>query len=201
MGSYTASFAGFFPADDPKLVCLVMLDNPRAAGYTGGLASAPIFRGIAEKIVAISERFTRKSNTVIASDHLLAVPDVSSLKTEVAFALLDAQGFEVETYGKGKIVLGQSPSPGTKLPRGSKLRLATDEGASPPPKGYTLVPNVKGLTIRRAINRLTMQHLDVDINGSGIVSSQIPTAGQQVLVGTRIALRCQARSLSFVSLN
>jgi cell division protein FtsI (penicillin-binding protein 3) len=200
MGNYTASFAGLIPADDPKLVCLVMLDNPHAAGYTGGLASAPIFKGIAERVVAVSERFTRKSNTVIADNQLLAVPDVLSLKNEVAVAMLEDQGFDVETYGKGKMVQGQSPSPGTKLPRGSKLKLATDEAVPGSLNGTTLVPDVKGLTIRRAINRMTMQHLDVDVNGSGIVVSQSSSPGQQVRVGTRITLRCVPRSLSMVSL-
>lgn len=200
MGSYTASFVGFLPAGDPKLVCLVMLDNPRAGGYTGGTASAPIFKGIAEKIIVTSDRFSQTPNTVIAGNQSFAVPDVSNLKTDVAVTILDAQGFDVETYGKGKTVLGQSPGPGTKAPRGSQIKLATDDGLPAPPKGYTRVPNLKRYTIRRAINRLTMHHLDVEVNGSGMVVSQSPAAGKQVPVGTRVHLQCEARNLSMVSL-
>ncbi|HMK38500.1 MAG TPA: penicillin-binding protein 2, partial [Bacteroidota bacterium] len=51
---YTASFAGYFPAQDPAVVCLVMIENPRDRGYTGGLAAAPVFRAIAERICATS---------------------------------------------------------------------------------------------------------------------------------------------------
>ena len=200
MGSYTASFVGFLPAEDPKVVCLVMLDNPRAEGYTGGAASAPIFKGIAEKIVVTSERFTRGPSTVIAESKSVAVPDVANLKTDVAAAMLDAQGFDVETYGKGKTVLEQSPAPGVKVPRGSQIKLATDDGLPPPPQGYTRVPGLKGMTIRRAINRLTMLHLDAGVSGSGTVLSQSPAAGQTVPVGTRVMLRCEARNLSMVSL-
>ncbi len=57
MGSYTASFVGFFPADDPRVVCLVMMDNPRGANYTGGTTSAPIFRAIAERVLNTHEIF------------------------------------------------------------------------------------------------------------------------------------------------
>src|SRR5690606_13947029 len=42
-GAYTASFAGFFPAEDPQLVFLVKLDRPRGE-YYGGLAAAPVTR-------------------------------------------------------------------------------------------------------------------------------------------------------------
>ena len=181
-------------------MCLVMLDNPHAEGYTGGAASAPIFKGIMEKIIATSDRFSRRPNTVIAENQSLAVPDVSNLKANVAVAMLEAQGFDVETYGKGKTVLGQSPSPGTKTLRGSQIKLATDDGLPAPPKGYTRVPNLKGYTIRRAINKLTMHHLDVEVNGSGMVVSQSPAPGKQAPVGTRVLLQCEARNLSMVSL-
>ena len=62
MGSYTASFVGFFPADDPQMVCLVMLDNPRGANYTGGTTSAPVFRNIAQRALSTSELFAKPYN-------------------------------------------------------------------------------------------------------------------------------------------
>jgi cell division protein FtsI (penicillin-binding protein 3) len=56
-GSYTASFVGFFPVEDPRVVCLVMMDNPRGGNYTGGTTSAPVFRAIAERILHTHEMF------------------------------------------------------------------------------------------------------------------------------------------------
>jgi len=44
--SYTASFAGFVPADDPALVVIVVLDNPTP--IWGGATAAPAFKAIAE---------------------------------------------------------------------------------------------------------------------------------------------------------
>jgi len=48
---YVSSFAGFFPADDPKYVLLVVVDDPRGAGYYGGQISAPVFASIAHNIL------------------------------------------------------------------------------------------------------------------------------------------------------
>jgi cell division protein FtsI (penicillin-binding protein 3) len=45
---YVASFAGFLPADDPRLVVLVVVDEPSQALYSGGRAAAPIFSEFAQ---------------------------------------------------------------------------------------------------------------------------------------------------------
>lgn len=195
-GSYTASFAGFFPADDPKVVCLVMLDNPGAGGYTGGYASAPIFKAIAEKIVATSERFSKRPEAVYAGSELLALPDVRGLKTDDATTMLSDHGFKVDRQGNGRIVLEQEPSPGTRLTRNTSISLTTEEGGIKPEDGYAMVPDLKNLTIRRARNRLLTNHLDIDITGSGVVVAQNPQAGRQVKVGSRVHVRCIPRSLS-----
>jgi len=55
-GKYTASFIGFYPIEDPKIVCLVMLDNPRGGYYYGGLTSGPVFKAIAERIIMTTDR-------------------------------------------------------------------------------------------------------------------------------------------------
>ncbi|NBF12657.1 penicillin-binding protein 2 [Pseudomonas sp. Fl4BN1] len=44
--SYRAMFAGFAPATNPRYVIVVVVDNPRAQGFFGGLVSAPLFSRI-----------------------------------------------------------------------------------------------------------------------------------------------------------
>ena len=63
------------------------------------------------------------------------------------------------------------------------------------PPGYALVPDLRGLSVRRAMNRLSTLQLDVDINGSGVVTAQSPAAGNQVKLGTRVSLQCQSPAL------
>ncbi|RSN51161.1 MULTISPECIES: peptidoglycan D,D-transpeptidase FtsI family protein [Actinomadura] len=45
-GGYVASFAGFAPADDPRLVVQVVLENPRRGSHYGGDVAAPVFRDV-----------------------------------------------------------------------------------------------------------------------------------------------------------
>ena len=49
---YNTSFIGFFPAESPKYICLIIYISPQKAKY-GGLVAAPVFKNIAEKICEI----------------------------------------------------------------------------------------------------------------------------------------------------
>lgn len=188
--NHTASFVGMFPADDPRIVCLVMLDNPRAYGYYGGVASAPIVKGIAEKIAATSGSFTRQHLPDNADVVTIAVPDVRGLGVGAAVAIVEARGFKTATDGEGSIVSGQSPAPGAIIPAGERVRLVarTEDVAG----GYTTVPDLRGLALRRALNRLTTARLDAVVEGSGVVEAQTPRPGEKVKVGTRVGIRCAA---------
>ncbi len=48
--NYNSSFIGFFPAENPKIVCLILLNSPKVGRY-GGLAAAPIFKNVAQRII------------------------------------------------------------------------------------------------------------------------------------------------------
>lgn len=53
-GKYTSdrhlsSFMGFIPADDPRLVILVMIDDPKGKKYFGGAVAGPVFARVAEE--------------------------------------------------------------------------------------------------------------------------------------------------------
>jgi cell division protein FtsI (penicillin-binding protein 3) len=50
-GEYTASFAALFPADDPRLVVVVKIDNPTGK-YYGGLTAAPVTRTMLQQALA-----------------------------------------------------------------------------------------------------------------------------------------------------
>ena len=49
---YQTSFVGFFPAENPKYSCMVVVNNPKENGFYGGNVSAPVFKEISDKVFA-----------------------------------------------------------------------------------------------------------------------------------------------------
>jgi cell division protein FtsI (penicillin-binding protein 3) len=192
---YTASFVGYFPVEDPQIVCLVMMDNPRAKGYYGGITSGPVFRAIAERMINMSSRFTRMPTHPQPDQKLagIVVPDVRNLRTTIAKKILEGQGLKVESFGNGEVVVRQSPEPGKRVESGDAVRLAVTGEAVADKKGMMLVPDLRGMSVRRAINRLTVDEFEVRVSGNGVVVQQSPAPGQKVQIGTTVSVQCEPR--------
>jgi len=193
-GNYIASFVGYFPVEEPTIVCLVVLDRPRAVSYYGGQASAPIFKAIVEKIRTMASRLRSASpSRMIASGDVRRVPNVMNLRADVASTLLEGEAFVPEVSGAGTMIVAQSPAPGISVPARSRVKLTTNALSRTVPAGFTLVPEVRGLSLRRAINQLATHQLEFAIVGSGNVRAQAPPPGEQVRQGTQVTLRCEPR--------
>jgi cell division protein FtsI/penicillin-binding protein 2 len=199
-GSYTASFIGFFPVEDPQIVCLVMVDNPRNGSYYGGQVSAPIFRSIAQRIISTGLRIPQADHgTVVAqaeTSSFHSLPDVRMMKLDAARSYLSKRSYRTEIVGDGEVVMRQSPEPGSKLENGSVVTLFLTSRDKPHKDGYVELPDLRGLTIRRAVNRLAIQRVIATVNGSGIVVSQSPDPGEKVKIGARVRLTCEPKKLA-----
>lgn len=197
-GYYTASFVGFFPVDDPQIVCLVMMDNPRTFGYYGGSTSGPIFRGIAERVIHTSWRFSQPSVSPSrpGEKETITVPDVRNIRKAIAERILDGQGLKGHFFGTGDVVVRQLPVPGTRVEKEDIVKLALRSDPATDSKGMMAVPDVRTMTIRRAINRLVIDDFDVEVNGSGVVARQYPSPGQKAMAGSKVRLVCEPPSIS-----
>jgi cell division protein FtsI (penicillin-binding protein 3) len=135
-GGYAAakrvgSFVGFVPADDPKLVVLVLVDEPEVAVY-GGVVAAPAFRNIARgalRHLAVAPRTPDLVPAVVgqadppprrsvkkegaAAFNAAAVPDFVGLSLREAVEKARAIGIKVKMRGNGYVVQ-QSPAPGSR---------------------------------------------------------------------------------------
>jgi len=60
---YNSSFIGFFPVENPKVVCFILVDSPEIGRY-GGQVAAPIFKNITKKILDIDFEIERKKNKI-----------------------------------------------------------------------------------------------------------------------------------------
>jgi cell division protein FtsI (penicillin-binding protein 3) len=196
VGSYTGSFVGFFPIEDPQVVCLVMMDNPQGGSYYGGAVSAPVFRAIADRIINTSGRFTKAPQPKDEhSRNGITVPDVRTLQVQIASRLLESHGLKWQTVGTGDIVVRQVPGPGKHLEKDDVVQIVLNETGTETSGGSPIVPDVRGMSVRRAINRLVVDDFDIQVRGSGVVVSQVPAAGQKIQAGAKIFLTCEPRPI------
>jgi len=194
--NYTASFVGFYPIEDPQVVCLVMMDNPRSQGYYGGLTAGPIFRAITERVIMTSYKFSR---TAIAKNHIaqgsVVVPDVCILQPSLARKMLKTYGLNCQIFGKGDFVIRQTPAPGKKVEKYETVSLILNNESVVSSDGMIIIPDVRGMSIRRAMNRLISDEFEVKVQGSGVVTQQFPKAGERTRLGSSITLVCMPRGM------
>jgi len=137
-GRYIASFAGYFPAENPKYSCIVVIHKPnRRKGYYGNIVAAPVFKDIARKIytdtpvmdelesLEVDDKKVKtdfeKYYTKIQDEKLL-MPDVTGMPAMDAISILENLGLEVKFNGKG-VVKRQSVSAGQKLKNKQTVKL------------------------------------------------------------------------------
>ena len=156
---YRASFAGFVPVDDPKLVILTMLEDPQGRFYGGGTA-APVSRKVLEAALV-----TRGAD-------LMGARLVSSQRT--------GSSLEGRTDRRSPFILAHSRVPFSESPS-----RATFDGDA----GEIRLPNLRGLPTRTAAARLHELGLKVEMRARGDVRDQSPAAGARVVPGATILLR------------
>lgn len=123
--NHIVSFIGFAPADDPKIVVLVAIDNPKNTIQFGGVVAAPIVGTIIEdslQMMNIPPRQTGPDKEYAwPEEPKEEVPNMIGLKKEDL--LKDLSNFSVDVHGHGDYVTDQSPNAGTKVENGSTIRI------------------------------------------------------------------------------
>lgn len=136
--NYISSFVGYFPAENPKYSCIVVIHEPdKKKGYYGADVSGPVFKKIAQKIHSenptidwvndinkpwdkISENYKSFDKKSKATNNLM--PDLHGMPAMDAISILENLGMEVELIGNGYVVK-QSIKKGTIINKPSKIIL------------------------------------------------------------------------------
>ena len=173
---YIASFVGMTPVDRPRLVCLVVLDEPGYSFKYGGQSSAPIFRNIVQRVLGFV-REPEDSRQITAqprkNTQKLSLPDVTNFNVYQAKTVLKEFKFDVRTEGNGGYVVSQQPAPGLLLEAGEVVKLVLGDVATEVSQ-TNKVPDVMGKSIREAIEILVGAGFDPVSKGTGYVVSQQP---------------------------
>ena len=194
---YNASFVGFFPADDPKVVLLVLLTEPQN-GYYGGQIAAPIFSAIAQRVVnatmvnkekqLLQVTNDRGGDQSVESSPAVIVPDMRGLDRDGAVRLALSYRLKTSVQGIGSRVLRQSPAPGEVVNKLGVVHLSFGDSTR-----LQEVPDLRGMTLRRALAVLNEYRLQPRVVGTtgGVIEGQRPLPGTRVSRDEKITLRCR----------
>jgi cell division protein FtsI (penicillin-binding protein 3) len=165
---YTASFVGFVPAEKPRLVIAVVLDEPMIGRYGGDLAG-PVFRRVAE-----------------ASLRYLGVPPTHSTPKIKSVTRngdpADATLAAMKIDGAGGSAKGESSKPDGKEPA------ALPVPVGPPAPNGVRVPDAMGMGARDAVRTVGNAGLVPLVEGTGRLVKQIPSPGTPAPKGSSVRL-------------
>lgn len=141
-GRYSASehivsFVGFAPADDPKLVIYIAVDNPKGIQF-GGLIAAPIVKNIMADSLRYMKVEPRKDQVQKEYKYPdipdVEVPDMVGMSVQDIYEDVRSD-LVLAKAGTGGYVASQLPAPGTRVPQGSTVRIyLTEKTPEAPPK-------------------------------------------------------------------
>jgi len=157
---YVASFLGFVPAEKPRLVIAVMLDEPMGGAYAGGSVAAPVFRRVGEMALRYMGVMPKGTEPVKLSDLSQVARSGGDQATNAYQVMNDAKA------SPQGVVTPSAPL------KGGEVRL----------------PDFQGFPIREAIRSAKALGLLPQVEGTGRVSRQEPPAGTVLPKGTAVKL-------------
>ena len=180
---YTASFAGFAPYEDPKYVCVVVMDEPKTYFY-GGQVAAPVFKRILRRILNLDVSVPLDNDQT--EEHLFvkqnrSVSDLSGFDRASAVRLLESKGIDYRLTGSGAYVVRSYFEKDECV-----LELGDHFNQN------SIIPRLNGLTLREALSLLDLSRIRLKIIGdpTGIIYRQNIKPGTVVKKQANLTLTC-----------
>lgn len=178
---YLVSFAGFFPADKPLYSCIVCIQK-RGLPASGGGMSGPVFKEIAEGIMA---KYIKLDVADARDSASVLVPDVKNGNLTAADFVLNALGFKpVLNFNfdiQGNPVWGVAEDSNN-----SRVMLNRT-----PLYRYNQIPNVVGMGARDAVYLVESRGVKVKMEGRGKVVEQSLEPGRIIKKGDVMRLKLE----------
>lgn len=190
-GKLIASFIGFAPADEPKYVCLILVDEPQVGTIFGSTVAAPFVKQVMEDVLRYAGYLPEQASTSVT------VPAVTDITVAEAKRELEKIGLTA-TYqdDENEIVTAQVPIEGKSVQAGSGVLLYTAMTSAPSEDisgeqedEMVIVPDVFDKTKLEANDALKAKGLIIKIDPpdqSGKAIRQSPAAGETVPKGTEV---------------
>jgi cell division protein FtsI/penicillin-binding protein 2 len=165
---YIGSFVGFAPVNNPAVVIIVVIDEPRGA-YHGGDVAAPVFREIAEQILpelSVTPDVETKTQ-LIAEDRKPSPQEIQDEQQRAASLPTIARNF---SNGSREVVFAP----------------ATRRGA--------LMPDLRGQSVRDVMRMCSQLGLNLEAKGEGKATRQYPAAGAELSSGQTVRVEFARRN-------
>ncbi len=177
---YVASFVGFLPFQDPRIVGLVLIDEPVFGKRFGAVSAAPVFARIARALSystdllddVLLDDVVKQANR--GKKRRKKTPNFLRMKISDARAMAERRNIKILCSSLTGRVIGQDPDPETSISDGEVVELCSDD---PKDMNSNNVPDYRGLTMRDAKRKIVARGWKVSMQGSGIVKSQSPSPG------------------------
>jgi cell division protein FtsI/penicillin-binding protein 2 len=187
---FVGSFIGFLPADDPKILTLVVIDEPKPDFY-GGDCAAPAFKNLSSLAITCLHVLPKESAVTeaqSAQETMTAeMPDLYMKDFRESKKFFDSRKIKFKRYGCGRCVIGQKPEAGKMINAGSQIYvLLGDKTKDSSIRVY--MPDVRGLPIRKALEILSGMGIKAKCSGSGYAVTQDPKPGVAVQKGKPCAV-------------
>lgn len=187
---YVCSFYGFAPYDNPKLSCIVIVDEPQSY-KSGAYAAAPVSAEILENSLKyLNSTNGSKSKKMKSVKKSITVPDVRGESLPDAKALLGSLNIKYKVKNiSGKklkesnaIVISQSYY---QKKYKKKVVLEVDESGK---NQMVAVPDLSGMSVQSANEALAKAGLKMKVDGGGVCTKQSIAAGKKVKKGTVVTV-------------
>ena len=192
---YTVSFISIAPAENPELVILVAIYKPSGVNPYGSTVAAPIVSKMLSEILpylGIASDSSDSSGTTASTVKTETIPDVTNKTLTEAKKALENLGFKViceDTKNSNSVlVTEQVPQKGIKVLEGATVVLYTEENAI---RTSVTVPNLMGLTLSEAKQKVSEKNLNISYSGNGKVVSQNIAEGVSIEQGTIITIKLE----------
>ncbi|STO08551.1 Penicillin-binding protein 2x [Exiguobacterium aurantiacum] len=185
-GQYIHSFVAMAPEDDPELVMYIAVDRPNSdSSTTGPRIMAPLFKDVMD--VALRYRSVEPEKQEKAVDASTKTTEsYLDLGRDEAVTKAKAASFAPILLGGGEAVSAQSPVEGQSYVVGERLLLKTGDTFA--------MPNLSGWSLRDVKRLATLYQLNLEIDGTGFVTSQSIGKDKPVKTGATLKVRLESPS-------
>ena len=158
---FISNFVGYLPASNPQLLCVITLDEPKLGFHWGGTGAAPVFKRVVERIINLDDSIQMPIKTFKNPSNRSSI-------------LVKKRSLSNKTRNNQPILLSSVALETTPALQSANLKKN---------KTKIVIPNVRGMSLKKAINTLQKSGLESKFAGSGTVVWQSPTPGTVSMMG------------------